>query len=136
MITKNYNVAKEDYGNAGKVSSQIKSILKQLEIPSDLMRRIAVACYEAEINMVIHSDGGNIDLKIEEDKLELVFDDKGPGIDDLEKAFIPGYSTANQKAREMGFGAGMGLINIKRVSDDMDIRTSPKGTRLVISFKL
>ena len=136
MIVKAFNVEKEDYLNAGKISSQIKNTLKQLELPSNLLRKIAVACYEAEINMVIHSDGGTITMEIDDSELHLRFKDCGPGIDDLQKAFTAGYSTANQKAREMGFGAGMGLVNIQRVSDKLDINTSKQGTTLDLRWSL
>lgn len=136
MIKKEFTVEKEDYLNAGKVSSQIKNILKQLELPTNILRRIAVACYEAEINMVIHSDGGIVIMEIDDDALYLRFKDKGPGIEDLEKAFTPGYSTADQKAREMGFGAGMGLVNIKRVSDELKIDSSKSGTNLELRWNL
>ena len=136
MLTTYYNVDREDYLNAGKISSQIKKNLKELGLDNDLLRRIAVACYEAEINMVIHSYGGKIGLKIDEDYIELSFIDVGPGIKDLKQAFVAGYSTANDKARSMGFGAGMGLNNIKRVSDKLDIETSEKGTSLILGFKI
>ena len=103
----------------------------------NVLRNIAVACYEAEINMIIHSEGGEIELNIAEDGLlSIHFNDHGPGISDLEKAMSPGWSTASEKAREFGFGAGMGLPNIKRVSDEFEIETSPQGTRLMIGFRI
>lgn len=136
MFNQVFEVAKDDFANAGKVSSNIKALLKQIGIPSDVLRRIAVACYEAEINMIIHSDGGQITLDIKEDgQILLNFIDQGPGISDLEKALTQGWSTASTQAREFGFGAGMGLPNIKRVSDQFDIQTSPSGTHLMIGFK-
>lgn len=131
-----YKVDKEDYANAGKISSQIKQMLKQLQMDPDLLRRIAVACYEAEINMIIHSYGGKIVVKIEDTRIQLVFDDNGPGIPNLEQALTPGWSTASAAAREFGFGAGMGLPNIKRVSDEFQIESSPKGTILILGFKV
>lgn len=136
-MRKEYPVLQDDYSNAGKVSSQIKQMLKQIGIPSELLRRMAVACYEAEINMIIHSFGGIVILNIEEDgRIEMIFKDTGPGIPSLEKAMQPGYSTASSRAREFGFGAGMGLPNIKRVSDHFDIDTSEKGTTLTLGFDL
>lgn len=137
MFNQTFIVNREDFANAGKVSTKIKSILKQLGVASDVLRRIAVACYEAEINLIIHSYGGEIILEITQDGVVyLSFNDKGPGIDDIEKALTPGFSTASTQAREFGFGAGMGLPNIKRVSDTFDIKTSPSGTNLKIGFNI
>lgn len=135
MIIQTYRVEQDDYVNAGKASSQIKMILKQFGIHPEKLRRMSVACYEAEINMIIHSYGGQIELSIEEDQVLLKFTDKGPGIPDLHKAMEPGWSTANEKARTMGFGAGMGLVNIKRVSDSFNITSSKDGTQLIVGFK-
>lgn len=135
MFKEVYPIVRDDYANAGKVSTHVKGVLKQLAIPSDILRRIAVACYEAEINMIIHSFGGEIMLEIsDEGNVYLSFNDNGPGIENVEKALTPGYSTASKKAREFGFGAGMGLPNIKRVSDSFELNTSSKGTRLRIGF--
>lgn len=132
-----FPIVREDYANAGLVSSRIKSTLKQLGVPPEVLRRIAVACYEAEINMIIHSHGGTILMEIQDDgTLRLHFNDCGPGIPDLEKALTPGWSTASEKAREFGFGAGMGLPNIKRVSDQFDIQTSVKGTQMCLGFHI
>ncbi len=132
-----FQVARDDYLSAGKVSSQIKQTLKQIGYPNELLRRMAVACYEAEINMIIHSYGGTIRLLIEEDgRIQMIFSDTGPGIADLEQAMTPGFSTASEKAREFGFGAGMGLPNIQRVSDHFDILTSHEGTTLTLGFEL
>ncbi|MGN1343961.1 MAG: ATP-binding protein [Traorella sp.] len=137
MFTKKYSVQKEDYANAGKVSSNVKSTLKELGIDAQILRRISIACYEAEINMIIHSYGGEIILEINKDGIVyLSFNDQGPGIEDIDKALTPGYSTASKQAREFGFGAGMGLPNIKRVSDTFDITTSKQGTNLRIGFKI
>ena len=129
LFHQDYQVQREDYANAGRVSSSIKSVLKQMGLNPNVLRNIAVACYEAEINM--------IELNIAEDGLlSIHFNDHGPGISDLEKAMSPGWSTASEKAREFGFGAGMGLPNIKRVSDEFEIETSPQGTRLMIGFRI
>ncbi len=137
MFDQHYFVIKDDYANAGKVSTNIKTLLKQLGVDSNILRRIAVACYEAEINMIIHSYGGEIILTIlDEGYVNLMFHDHGPGIEDIEKAMTPGYSTASKSAREFGFGAGMGLPNIKRMSDTFDLTTSTSGTRLKIGFKI
>lgn len=137
LFHQDYQVEREDYANAGRVSSSIKGLLKQMGLNPSVLRNIAVACYEAEINMIIHSEGGEIVLNIAEDGLlSIHFNDRGPGIADLEKAMSPGWSTASDKAREFGFGAGMGLPNIKRVSDEFDIKTSPQGTQLMIGFRI
>lgn len=136
MFDWNYKVDKEDYANAGKVSSQIKQVFKEIGIDPITIRKMAVACYEAEINMIIHSNGGSIYLSILEDSVEMKFVDTGPGIIDVEKALTPGFSTANEKAREFGFGAGMGLPNIKRVSDQFAIESSVNGTTLTLGFSL
>ncbi|MEA5018250.1 MAG: anti-sigma regulatory factor [Erysipelotrichaceae bacterium] len=135
MMKYSYEIIKDDFANAGRVSSQIKKILKQLNFEPEVLRRMAIACYEAEINMIIHSYGGVITLKVD-DKVRLVFADKGPGIKDIALAMQPGYSTADEKARELGFGAGMGLPNIKKVSDEFDIESSEKGTILTLGFKV
>ena len=104
-----FDVKKDDYENAGQVSSTIKRTLKQIGVPSKLLRNISIACYEAEINLVIHSDGGVVTFEADDEgMITLKFDDIGPGIENLELALTPGYSTANTQAREFGFGAGMG----------------------------
>ena len=136
ILHEEYDVAQNDYTHAGKVSSQVKDLLKQVGIEPKTLRNIAVACYEAEINLVIHTLGGKVILDIMDDgSVHLMFKDVGPGIDDIEKAMTPGFSTADEEARSLGFGAGMGLPNIKRVSDTFDIETSPEGTTLSLSFK-
>ena len=131
-----FNILKSDYDNAGSVSSQVKELIKDMNIDKRIIRRISIACYEAEINMVIHSLGGEILLDIEDDKLRLVFKDLGPGILDLDLALTPGFSTANNRARSLGFGAGMGLVNIKRVCDYFEINSNSNGTILKIGFNL
>jgi anti-sigma regulatory factor (Ser/Thr protein kinase) len=137
MITYSFNVERENFVDAGVVSSKVKRILKQIGIPAAVLRNIAVACYEAEINMIIHSYGGEITLDIDDEgNVTLVFADVGPGIPDVEKALTPGWSTASAQARQMGFGAGMGLVNIKRVSDAFDLQTSPSGTTITITFRV
>ena len=137
MITYSFNVERENFVDAGVVSSKVKRILKQIGIPSAVLRNIAVACYEAEINMIIHSYGGEITLDIDDEgNVTLVFADVGPGIPDVEKALTPGWSTASEQARQLGFGAGMGLVNIKRVSDEFDLQTSSSGTTITITFRV
>ncbi len=135
ILHKEYTVIRFDYARAGKVSSDIKKTLSTIGIPSAVLRNISVASYESEINMIIHAYGGTITMDVFDDgRIQLIFKDDGPGIPDLEKAMTPGYSTASEEARNMGFGAGMGLPNIKRVSDEFDIKTSEEGTTLTLGF--
>lgn len=132
-----YQVSGEDYSLAGRASSSIKKKLKQLGLPSDVIKRTAISMYEAEINMVIHADGGDIRVELSSDVINIVLMDKGPGIPDLDLAMQEGYSTASEAARELGFGAGLGLLNIKKNSDHMDIRTVVgEGTTVTIVLNL
>ncbi|MDO5108618.1 MAG: ATP-binding protein [Erysipelotrichaceae bacterium] len=136
ILHKEYTVVQDDYVNAGKVSSDIKSTLSEIGISPKVLRKIAVASYESEINLIIHAYGGKVFLDVGEDgAVSLVFKDPGPGIPDLEKALTPGWSTASEKARGMGFGAGMGLPNIQRVTDEFNIESSPAGTTLSLVFR-
>ncbi len=114
-------VAKEDFSKAGEASSSIKKTLKKLGVDSKIIRKVAIVTYEAEMNIVIHSVGGKIIVDINTEKIKIQAIDEGPGIQDTEKAMEVGFSTATQKVRELGFGAGMGLPNIKRNSDDFEI---------------
>jgi len=116
-----FDIEGGNFNNAGVVSTKIKSILKQKQLPDDVVRRSAIVCYEAEINIVSYAKKGVISLSIKPDKVQIEADDEGPGIPDIELAMQPGYSTANQQIREMGFGAGMGLHNMKTSSDVFDI---------------
>lgn len=132
-----YDVDGEQFTLAGEASSQVKKVLKQLGIKSDIIRKIAISMYEAEINMVIHANGGTIDVDISEDRVYIVLKDTGPGIADINLAMQEGYSTASDKVREMGFGAGMGLPNIKHYSDFMNISSElGKGSTVEITVLL
>lgn len=132
-----YDVIQLDFAKAGQVSSSIKSILKKLGVDKNVIRRVAVASYEAEINMIIHSIGGQMKLVINGDNLQILCDDQGPGIADINLAMKEGYSTACEKARKMGFGAGMGLSNMKRNSDYFTITSKVgEGTHIVMTFSL
>lgn len=133
----NYEVDGGEFINAGQASSKFKKMLKQLGIPTETIRNVSIAMYEAEINMVIHANGGHINGEITSKKIYVILEDEGPGIKDVDLAMTAGYSTASRKAREMGFGAGMGLPNIKRVSDHLSIKsTVDVGTTVEISFEL
>ncbi|HOE56219.1 MAG TPA: ATP-binding protein [Bacillota bacterium] len=130
-----FNVDKDDFVRAGETSSKIKKILRQLGIDSAITRKISIAAYEAEMNIVIHSIGGCIELKITPDFIRITANDKGPGIDNVELAMKEGYSTATDKVREMGFGAGMGLPNMKKCSDRFSV-TSSAGSGTVINIEV
>lgn len=118
-----YEIDGTDFTRAGEASSSLKQKLKQMNLPPDIIRRCSIAIYEGEINMVIHADGGVIDIDIYPDRIVMVLKDKGPGIPDIDLAMQEGYSTANEEVLTLGFGAGMGLPNMKRSSDEMKIET-------------
>lgn len=118
-----FQIDGEDFTRAGEASSALKSKLKQMNLPPDIIRRCAIAIYEGEINMVIHANGGVIDVEIFPDRIIMVLKDVGPGIPDIDLAMQEGYSTANEDINMMGFGAGMGLPNMKRSSDEFHIET-------------
>jgi len=123
LYHRDFSVKGGDFDKAGEVSTQIKAILKRMEVNSDIIRRTAIATFEAEMNVVIHADEGKIELVLTETDIRITVTDKGKGIEDIELAMQEGYSTASDKMREMGFGAGMGLPNIKKNSDWFDIRS-------------
>lgn len=132
-----YDVDGNDFTLAGETSSKVKKRLKQLGLPPEVIRRVAIAMYEAEINMVIHADGGTIDVEVTPQAVRIVFADRGPGIPDIEKAMQEGYSTASNEVRELGFGAGMGLPNIKKNADEMKIDTTVgKGTTIELVINI
>lgn len=123
VIALQYTVSPDDFTRAGEASSDVKNKLKQLGISPAAIRKVAIAMYEGEINMVIHAKGGEITVEVSPDKVKMVLNDVGPGIPDIELAMKEGYSTAPDEIRSLGFGAGMGLSNMKKYTDFMDIRT-------------
>lgn len=126
-----------DYASAGQASTTIKRTLKQLGINAEVLRRLSVASYEVELNLVIHSLGGELKLLLEPDQITLISKDVGPGIPDIDKAMTEGYSTANEEARTLGFGAGMGLPNMKRNATTFEIQSEAGvGTVITMSFAL
>ena len=128
-----FTVEGDDFTSAGQASVQVKKNLRQLGIDSETIRRVSIAMYEGEINMVIHAGGGVAEVSVTEDCIEIVLEDRGPGIADIERAMQAGYSTASDTVRSLGFGAGMGLPNMKKNSDYMDISSTPGvGTRIVM----
>ena len=123
-IVLKYEVSPDDFTRAGEASSDVKSKLKQMGVPPDAVRKVAIAMYEGEINMVIHAKGGEITVSITPEKIVMVLADVGPGIPDVELAMRAGYSTAPDAIRSLGFGAGMGLPNMKKYTDEMNIDTT------------
>ena len=132
-----YEVSGEDFTRAGEASGAVKKRLKSLGYDPDAIRRVAIAMYEAEINMVIHAEGGFCDVDIFPDRVEVLLSDHGPGIPDVEKAMQEGFSTAPDNVRSLGFGAGMVLPNIKKYSDEMRIDTTiGVGTNLYLTIRV
>lgn len=136
IFSETYTVEPDDYVAAGDASRKIKQILKKIGLEADVVRKASIAAYEAEINMVIHANGGNMTLEVGEGIIRIVCVDTGPGIEDIEKAMQEGFTTANEQAQNIGFGAGMGLPNIKYNSDKLDITSSKEGTTLDIIINL
>ncbi len=128
-----FEVDGDDFTSAGQASVQVKKNLRALGIDAETIRRVSIAMYEGEINMVIHAGGGHAEVRVTEDYIEIVLDDKGPGIKDIEQAMQEGFSTAPDQIRSLGFGAGMGLPNMKRYTDTIDITSQiGVGTRIVM----
>ena len=137
LLREVYPISAGAYETAGEASASIKRKLKQLGIDSGVLRRISVASYEVELNLVIHSMGGTLTLAVDPEQIMLISKDVGPGIPDITRAMTEGYSTANEEARSLGFGAGMGLPNMKRNASTVDIQSQPGvGTSIVMGFKL
>lgn len=136
-LTFHYDVDGQDFSSAGEASVAVKKKLRQLGIPSDVIRRCSIAMYEGEINMVIHANGGTADVLVDPEKITIILEDHGPGIPDVELAMKEGYSTSTEAIRTMGFGAGMGLPNMKRYTDSLEIETEVGvGTKLTMVVKV
>ena len=136
-IKLDFVIPDNDLLSAGEASSTVKKMLNQLGILPGIVKRVAIAMYEAELNAVIHAGGGEAHVQIDKDKVVVVVDDKGPGIPDIELAMQAGYSTAPDDIREMGFGAGMGLPNMKRYADELIIDSEVgKGTKVTITVNI
>ena len=118
-----FDVDGENFTSAGQASTQVKKNLRQIGLPPEVIRRVSIAMYEGEINMVIHANGGVADVMVTEDGVEIVLKDQGPGIENVERAMQEGFSTATDSIRSLGFGAGMGLPNMKCYTDSMEIDT-------------
>lgn len=129
-----FNVDGDNFVSAGEASEEVKKTLKQLGLPSDIIRKVAIAMYEGEINMVIHADGGTAEVYIYEDKIDIILTDVGKGIENIELAMKEGYSTAPDDVRSLGFGAGMGLPNMKKYTDILEIESKVnKGTKVYMT---
>ncbi|MBQ7851006.1 MAG: anti-sigma regulatory factor [Clostridia bacterium] len=137
MINETFHVKANDMTAAGDASARIKRQMKQLGVPASVVRRVSVGTYEAEINLVIHADGGRIEFMVDEEKITIRVVDQGPGIPDLKKAMTEGWSTASNEVRNLGFGAGMGLPNMKRNADEFDIKSEVGvGTDITMIFNI
>ena len=137
LMTLKYHVSPTDFTRAGEASSDVKNKLKKLGVPPEIIRKVAIAMYEGEINMVIHANGGDISVDITPDTIHMELKDVGPGIVDIDKAMQAGYSTAPDDVRSLGLGAGMGLPNMKKNSDTMDIQTIlGKGTTVTMTVNM
>lgn len=134
-IILNYTVPGDDFTRAGEASSDIKNKLKQMGISPDVVRNVAIATYEGEINTVIHADGGTITVTIDSEAITIVIQDTGKGIPDISLAMQAGFTTAPDDVRSLGFGAGMGLPNMKKYSDDFDIQ-STVGVGTTVTMKM
>jgi anti-sigma regulatory factor (Ser/Thr protein kinase) len=137
MLKLSYVIPGNDFSQAGEASSSVKKALKQLGLDPSIIRKVTIAMYEGEINMIIHANGGEAFLEVTKENVKIILKDNGPGIPDIEKAMTEGYSTASPEARNLGFGAGMGLPNIKKYTDTLEIDTKVgAGTTLTFSVRL
>lgn len=136
-IVLTYTISPDDFTRAGEASSDVKGKLKQMGVSPEAVRKVAIAMYEGEINMVIHASGGEITVTITPDQIQMVLADMGPGIPDIDLAMKAGYSTAPDEVRSLGFGAGMGLPNMKKYTDEMNIVTElGVGTTITMNVNL
>ena len=137
ILNFHFDVDGDNFTSAGQASVQVKKNLRRLGISPEIIRRVSIAMYEGEINMVIHAGGGTADVNVAEDSIEIILCDKGPGIKDIEQAMQEGFSTASDTIRSLGFGAGMGLPNMKRYTDYMDIKSVVgEGTTITMKVNL
>lgn len=134
-LTFHFDVNGEDFTSAGQASVRFKKNMRELGVDPEIIRRASIAMYEGEINMVIHAHGGVADVEVDEDAIKIVLKDQGPGIPDIAKAMQEGYSTAPDNIRSLGFGAGMGLPNMKRYTDEMQIE-STVGVGTTVTMKI
>lgn len=136
-LSLHYNISGSDFSVAGQASSNIKKVLQRLGVKPEIIRKAAICMYEGEINTIIHGKGGVADVEISSDKIKIVFTDHGPGIKDITQAMQEGFSTATDEARELGFGAGMGLPNMKKYSDSLNVTSVlGEGTTVEITINI
>jgi serine/threonine-protein kinase RsbT len=136
-LKKTFRIKAKDFIHAGEASISVQNLLKSLDLDPRIIRRIAICGYEGEMNVVMHGGDGELSIEIDADTLAMDIEDNGPGIDDIEKAMEAGFSTASDEHREMGFGAGMGLPNMKKNSDTIAVEsTKGQGTRVRMVFHL
>lgn len=136
-LTFHFLVDGDNFTSAGQASVQVKKNLRQLGLAPEIIRRVSIAMYEGEINMVIHAGGGTADILVYPDRVEIILTDEGPGIANIDQAMQEGFSTAPDNIRSLGFGAGMGLPNMKRYTDYMHIDSEPgKGTKITMKVQL
>ena len=132
-----FDIDGENFTSAGEASVRIKKVLREMGFSAEVIRRVSVAMYEGEINMVIHANGGNADVNVYCDKIDIILADNGPGIENIELAMQEGFSTAPDNIRSLGFGAGMGLPNMKKYTDDMRIESElGKGTTIYMTVNV
>jgi anti-sigma regulatory factor (Ser/Thr protein kinase) len=137
VLNFHFDIAAEDFTSAGEASVSMKKKLRQLGFSPETIRRVSIAMYEGEINMVIHASGGVADVEVRPERIRIMLSDKGPGIADVDLAMQAGYSTASDSVRQLGFGAGMGLPNMKRYTDCMHIETElGVGTRITMDVNV
>ena len=136
-INFHFDIDGGNFTSAGEASVRIKKLLRDMGFPPEVIRRVSVAMYEGEINMVIHANGGSADVNVSPDKIEIILADSGPGIKNIELAMQEGYSTAPDNIRSLGFGAGMGLPNMKRYTDEMRIESEVgRGTPIYMTVNV
>lgn len=132
-----YRVEPDDFINAGKVSDKVREELRSLDLDAEIVRRVSLALYQGEINMIIHANGGEITVEVSEDCITMQLSDKGPGISDVETAMKEGYSTAGADLRSKGYGEGMGFTNMKKYTDEMTVHSKVgEGTTLLMKVYL
>ena len=137
QINFHFDIDGDNFTSAGEASVRIKKLLRDMGFPSEVIRRVSVAMYEGEINMVIHANGGCADVNVSPDKIEIILSDSGPGIQNIELAMKEGYSTAPDNIRSLGFGAGMGLPNMKKYTDEMRIESEVgRGTTIYMTVNV
>jgi anti-sigma regulatory factor (Ser/Thr protein kinase) len=137
LLSREFTIQGNDFTNAGMVSTEVKAVLKKIGFDPKLVRRVAICTYEGEMNVVMHADSARVTLAVSPEAIDVLIDDAGKGIPDVELALQEGFTTATEEMRAMGFGSGMGLPNINRNTDELEITSEVgKGTRLQMRFRV